>query len=254
MTDLLTDRAIDVIRKRRNAPFYLNLNYTSPHWPWEGPQDEAVSRTLPRGRDNWASGGSLKVYGEIMKNLDSNVGRLLAALKAAGLEKNTLVIFNSDNGGERFSYNWPFIGMKLDVHEGGIRVPAIVRWPGVTKPGFVSDQAVITMDWTATFLAAAGTRPDEKYPLDGQDMTATLAGKRAAFDRAFYWRTARQGALRSGKWKYIREGQDEWLHDLSVDEREQADFKTAESTVFDMMRKQYNAWESTVLAYPRRPQ
>jgi len=162
LTDLLTNRAIDFVRKRHRKPFYLNLNYTSPHWPWEGTQDERISRSLKGGYDNWVAGGSLEIYGEMMKNLDANIGRLLSALKAAGLEQNTLVIFNSDNGGERFSFNWPFVGMKFDLHEGGIRVPAIVKWPGVTKAGTSTDQVAITMDWTATLLSAAGTKPDQK--------------------------------------------------------------------------------------------
>jgi len=152
LTDLLTDRASDFVRKRHTKPFYLNLNYTSPHWPWEGTQDERISRSLKGGYDNWVAGGSLEIYGEMMKNLDANIGRLLSALKAAGLEQNTLVIFNSDNGGERFSFNWPFVGMKFDLHEGGIRVPAIVKWPGVTKAGTSTDQVAITMDWFATCL------------------------------------------------------------------------------------------------------
>jgi arylsulfatase A-like enzyme len=252
LTDLFTDRAIDFIRRPRKEPFYLNLNYNSPHWPWEGPLDERISRTLKGGYDNWVSGGSLKIYGEMMKNLDSNVGKVLAALNASRLDRNTIVIFHSDNGGERFSYNWPFSGMKFDLHEGGVRVPAIVRWPGVVRPGSTNAQPVITMDWTATLLSAAGTQPDSKYPLDGQDMRETLAGRRAPFDRTFYWRTARQGAVRSGKWKYIKDDDAESLYDLSVDEREQADFKESDPEILDQIRRQFSVWESTVLKYPPR--
>jgi len=250
MTDLLTDRAIDFIKKPHKNPFYLNLNYTSPHWPWEGTQDERISRSLKGGYDNWTAGGSLKIYGEMMKNLDANVGKVLAILKASGLERNTLVIFNSDNGGERFSYNWPFVGMKFDLHEGGIRVPAIVKWPGVTKAGTTTDQPAITMDWSATLISAAGARPDPKYPLDGVDMTPRLKGNARKFDRTFYWRTRRQGAMLSGKWKYIRQEKAEELHDLSVDEREQADFKESEAFVLERLRKEFAAWEATVLPYP----
>jgi arylsulfatase A-like enzyme len=254
MTDLLTDRAIDFVKKRHKNPFYLNLNYTAPHWPWEGPQDERMSRSLKAGHDSWAAGGSLKIYAEMMKNLDSNIGRLLTALKARRLEKNTVVIFNSDNGGERFSYNWPFSGMKLDLHEGGVRVPAIFKWPGIVKPGSISHQPVITMDWTATLLAIAGTRPDPKYPLDGEDMTATLAGRRPVYSRTFYWRTLRQGAMRSGDWKYIKEGKNDWLHDLSADDREQLDFKESNPAELRMMRRLFTDWEGTMLKYPPRPQ
>lgn len=178
ITDLFTERAIEYIRRPHKKPFYLSLHYTSPHWPWEGPKDIAVSKAMKYGPAGFRAGGSLKVYAEMMKSLDAGIGRVLAALRAAGLERNTLVIFTSDNGGERFSYNWPFRGEKMQVFEGGIRVPAIARWPGVTRAGAVSHQPVITMDWTATMMAAAGARPHTDFPLDGEDLTAVLAGRR----------------------------------------------------------------------------
>ena len=140
ITDLLTNRAVDYIRRPHKNPFYLSLHYTAPHWPWEGPKDEAFSKKLGLGPEAFRSGGSLKVYAEMMKSLDDGVGKVLDALKKAGLDRNTLVIFTSDNGGERFSYNWPFSGQKMNVREGGIRVPGIVRWPGVTTAGSSSDQ------------------------------------------------------------------------------------------------------------------
>ena len=250
VTDLLTDQAIQYLRRQRKNPFYLSLHYTSPHWPWEGPGDEAVSKTLGKGYDGFTAGGSLKVYASMMKSLDDSVGRVLAALKASGLEKNTLVVFTSDNGGERFSYNWPFSGQKFDVREGGVRVPTIVRWPAVTRPGTVSDQPVITMDLTATLVAAAG-RPTEEYRLDGDDLTDVLKGRKSIYERIFYWRTYRQGAMRHGKWKYIREGKDEFLFDLSIDEREQADFKASQPQTLERLRTSFHKWESEMQRYPR---
>lgn len=251
MTDLLTDRAVDYINRPHKKPFYLSLHYTAPHWPWEGPKDIAFSNSMKYGPVGFRAGGSIKIYAEMMKSMDFGIGRVLNALKVSGgLEKNTLVIFTSDNGGERFSYNWPFSGQKMDLREGGVRVPGIVRWPGVTTAGKVSDQPVITMDWTATMIAAAGGKPDPKYPLDGEDITTALTGKRALFDRTFFWRTYRQGAMRSGNWKYIREGKKEALFDLSVDEREQADFKAAEPSVLQRLRAEFDRWESGVQAYP----
>ncbi len=250
LTALLTDRAIEYIKRPRKKPFYLSLHYTSPHWPWQGPNDIGTGGTLKSGPVGFSAGGSSKKYGEMIKNLDDSVGKVMAALKGAGLDKNTFVIFTSDNGGERFSYNWPFSGQKFDVREGGIRVPAIVRWPGVVKSGTVSDQPVITMDWTATMIAAAGKKPDPKYPLDGRDLTAMLKGIQPVFDRTFFWRTKRQGAMRSGKWKYVREGKNEFLHDLSVDEREQADFSMTETDRLAEMRAEFDKWESGMMKYP----
>ena len=250
MTDLLTDRAVEYIQRPHKRPFYLSLHYTAPHWPWEGPKDIEFSRSMKYGPAGFRAGGSIKVYAEMMKSLDAGIGRVLQALKAAGLEKNTLVIFTSDNGGERFSYNWPFSGQKMELREGGIRVPAIVRWPGVTRPGSVSDQPLITMDWTATMIAAAGGRPEARYPLDGMDLTGILAGKQGIQERKFFWRTKRQGAMRSGKWKYLREGTNEFLYDLSIDEREQADFKSAQPSVLGQLRDEFEIWQKAMSAYP----
>ena len=250
MTDLLTDRAVEYIQRPHKRPFYLSLHYTAPHWPWEGPKDIEFSRSMKYGPAGFRAGGSIKVYAEMMKSLDAGIGRVLQALKGAGLEKKTLVIFTSDNGGERFSYNWPFSGQKMELREGGIRVPAIVRWPGVTRPGSVSDQPLITMDWTATMIAAAGGRPEARYPLDGMDLTGILAGKQGIQERKFFWRTKRQGAMRSGKWKYLREGTNEFLYDLSIDEREQADFKSAQPSVLGQLRDEFEIWQKAMSAYP----
>ena len=250
MTDLLTQRAVEYIRRPHKRPFYLSLHYTAPHWPWEGPGDKAVSDAMQYGPAGFRAGGSIRTYAEMMKNLDAGIGRVLDALKTSGLERNTLVIFTSDNGGERFSYNWPFRGQKMELYEGGLRVPAIVRWPGVTTAGKVTDQAIITMDWTATMVAVAGNKPDTAYPLDGEDLTNVLGGKKPVFDRTFFWRTYRQGAMLSGKWKYLREGKNEFLFDLSVDEREQADFKSAQPATLERLRNEFGKWESTVVPYP----
>ena len=250
MTDLLTERAITYLKRKHEKPFYLSLHYTSPHWPWEGPKDKAFSESIAYSREGFRAGGSIKVYAEMMKSLDAAVGRVLNALRSSGLERNTLVVFTSDNGGERFSYHWPFSGQKMDLREGGVRVPAIVRWLGVTRAGAVSDQPVITMDWTATMIAAAGGKPDPNYQLDGEDITSVLAGQREPSDRKFFWRTKRQGAVRSGKRKYLREGKNEWLFDLSADEREQADFKDSEQPTLARLRREFDLWESTMQKYP----
>ena len=134
MTDMLTERAVQYISKRKRTgrqgsgrsakPFYLSLHYTAPHWPWEAASDRAPDPEL-RGPAAFRSGGSLKTYASMMKSLDDGIGQVLKALAQAGLERDTLVIFTSDNGGERFSYHWPFMGQKSSLLEGGIRVPAI---------------------------------------------------------------------------------------------------------------------------------
>jgi arylsulfatase A-like enzyme len=249
MTDLLTERAVEYLRRpHRDAPFFLSLNYTAPHWPWEGPRDESFSRTLGRGYAGFTAGGSLKVYAEMMRSLDEGVGRVLRALEEAGHARRTLVVFTSDNGGERFSYNWPFSGQKFDLHEGGIRVPAFVRWPGVVPRGRTTEQVAVTMDWTATILAAAGARPHPDYPLDGVDLLPFLRGGLAAFERTLFWRNDVQGAVRAGRWKYLKDGpRGERLFDLETDEREQADSRGSHAEIFERLKAEYQKWESQML-------
>ena len=195
-------------------------------------------------------GGSLDAYAKMMRSLDAGIGRVLAALKSARLESDTLVIFTSDNGGERYSYQWPFSFQKLYLNEGGIRVPAIVRWPGVVAPNGVTDQAAITMDWTATILAAAGAAPDPNYPLDGESLLATLRGERDPYERALFWRTRTREGARIGNWKYVKDGDAEHLYDLGVDLGEKNELKTIQADVFARVKGRYDAWAAQML--PRR--
>jgi arylsulfatase A-like enzyme len=250
-TDLITERAVDFLKRRRDAPFFLSLNYTAPHWPWEGPKDEAVSRALPKGLAGFTSGGSLKVYAEMMKSLDEGVGRVLRALNDTGHARTTLVIFTSDNGGERFSYNWPFTGKKFDLYEGGIRVPAFARWPGRIPAGRTTEQVAVTMDWTATILAAAGARSHPDYPFDGEDLLPFMRGEREAFERSLFWRNGVQAAARRGRWKYLKvDDKTERLFDLLTDEREQADSRAARPEIFERLRAEYSKWDAQVLKRP----
>jgi arylsulfatase A-like enzyme len=182
-----------------------------------------------------------------MRSLDEGVGRLMKALKARGLDRNTLVIFTSDNGGERFSYEWPFSGDKGDLLEGGIRVPAIVRWPGVVPANRVTHQMAISMDLTATILAAAETEPAAGYPLDGINLLPIITGASPPLDRTFFWRIYDQDAVRSGKWKYFRDGDRRRLFDLSVDQREQADFSLKNPDMFKRLAAEFEKWNQQML-------
>jgi arylsulfatase A-like enzyme len=146
MTNLLGDRAVETIAEyaASRQPFFLNLHFTAPHWPWEGPDDEAESKRIRNimHRD----GGTQKTYGRMVQSLDANIGRVLETLDFHGLTGNTIVIFTSDNGGERFYKTWPFTGMKQELLEGGLRIPAIARWPGHIASAAVSEQPMIAMD------------------------------------------------------------------------------------------------------------
>jgi arylsulfatase A-like enzyme len=185
LTNLLADRAASTVEEfaRTRTPFLVSLHFNAPHWPWEGPEDEAVSRevTRPGGSGLFhLDGGSLATYAQMVLAMDEAIGRVLTALQRAGVADNTIVIFTSDNGGERFSDTWPFSGKKTELLEGGIRIPAIVRWPGVVRGGATSQQTIMSMDWAPTLLAAAGAASDPSSPPDGIDTTSTMRSRRCA--------------------------------------------------------------------------
>jgi len=254
LTNLLTERALNYVKKRRSAPFFLSLHYTAPHWPWQAPKGgETVTFTdktiepVTMGR-----GGSLKLYAEMMKSLDEGVGRVMQGMRGAGVDKKTLVIFISDNGGERFSYQWPFSGEKGDLLEGGIRVPAIVRWPGTVPANRVTQQMAITMDWTATMLAAAKTDPAARHSLDGIDLLPVIDGRSPVRERTFFWRIYDQDALREGKWKFFRNGEVRRLFDLSIDQHEQADFSQQHPETLQRLTEEFDKWNAQMLPRLRR--
>jgi len=189
----------------------------------------------------------------MVQSLDANIGRVLQALDASGLASNTIVVFTSDNGGERFSDTWPFSGMKDELLEGGLRIPSIVRWPGHIAAGSTSEQVMATMDWMPTLLAAAGTSPDVAYPPDGEDLGPILTGRATPRPRKLYWRhyAGSQRAIRDGNWKYLRINGNEFLFDVIADPRERANLKDRERDVFDRLKRDWEAWNETML--PERP-
>jgi arylsulfatase A-like enzyme len=250
LTDMLSDRAVAYVTRPHTKPFYLSLHYTAPHSPWEGPEDAAIGHA-EHGDGPMLEGGSLQIYASMMKSMDAGIGRVLAAISRAGLASNTLVIFTSDNGGERYSFNWPFSFQKGFLWEGGIRVPAIVRWPGVIPAGRSTDQPAITMDWTATILGASDTPSDPAYPLDGENLLPVCTGTRAPYDRTLFWRSRNRDAARHGRWKYLRDSNTERLIDLSVDPGEKTDLRLKHAGIFADIKNRYSAWDAGVL--PRRP-
>jgi arylsulfatase A-like enzyme len=252
LTDLFTERALQFIRRKRTRPFYLSMHYNAPHWPWQGPGDKDAALS-ENGRAQADRPGSAEVFGEMMKSMDAGIGRLLDALRTSGLERNTLVIFTSDNGGERYSRNWPFSFRKGSLWEGGIRVPAIVRWPGIVPARKTTDQAAVSLDWTATILKTTGTNPNPDYPLEGEDVMAVCTGQRAAFERTLYWRNNQHQAMRSGSSKYLKEGNNEHLFDVTKDPGEQTDLKDAQPAVFERLKTAYQKWNSQMLPLPPPP-
>jgi arylsulfatase A-like enzyme len=250
LTDLISARAADFIRRQGKAPFLLSLHYTAPHWPWETREDEAEARRI--SSIVHTDGGSLTTYLTMIRQMDEGIGRVLEALAAIGAERDTLIVFTSDNGGERFSDNWPLVGKKMDLLEGGIRVPYIARWPAGIEPGGVTRQHAMTMDWVPTFLEAAGVSPHADYPLDGLSLMRVLREPQNSIERKLYWRMKfrEQRALRAGDWKYLAIESDEFLFNLAKDARERANYRRREPDRFAELKREYEAWHATMPPIP----
>ncbi|MBI5690147.1 MAG: sulfatase-like hydrolase/transferase [Verrucomicrobia bacterium] len=253
LTTLLGDRAVRAIGDfaRRQEPFLLSLHFSAPHWPWEGPDDEAEAKRLQAAGSKLghADGGSTRTYVAMIEAMDREIGRVLGALDQYGLTSNTLVVFTSDNGGERFSYNWPFTGVKTELLEGGLRVPAIVSWPARIPKGRTSDQVMISMDWLPTLLAAAGTAPDPAYPSDGLNLLPHLTSDAAPVSRRLFWRykANAQQAVRDGDDKYLKIGENSFLFGLADDPMERANLKSRRPERFRDLAQAWYDWHQTML-------
>ena len=256
LTDLITDRALDYVGRsapaaKSGTPFFLSLHYTAPHWPWETRDDEALAQEIKTNLFH-LHGGNIETYRRMIHHMDEGIGRLMALLHTEGLAHNTLVVFTSDNGGERFSDNWPLVGGKMDLTEGGIRVPWIAHWPAVIAPGGESAQTCMTMDWSATMLDAAGVASHVDYPLDGRSLMPLLRDAAVHDEPAHFWRMNHRGqrAMRQGKWKYLRVDGNDYLFDLSHDERERANHGPVEPARLAAMRAAWESWNASMPAIP----
>ena len=256
LTDLITERSVDWLQRmapgaRGGTPFFLSVHYTAPHWPWETRGDAALAEEL---KDNLfhLHGGNIHTYRRMIHHMDEGIGQLVEALRAEGLLDNTLIVFTSDNGGERFSDNWPLVGGKMDLTEGGIRVPWIAHWPARIAAGGVSPQACMTMDWSATMLDAAGVAAHPDYPLDGVSLLPVLGDVAQRFARPLFWRMNHRGqrAHRDGDWKYLRVDGHDYLFNLSQDERERANLAARECERLAALRDAWEAWNAGMPAIP----
>lgn len=248
-TDLVADRAVRFLRGHRGGPFFLWVAFNAPHAPYQNPDDPSDLRA-PK---EWLK-GERSDYVAMVERMDRGVGRILEEIDALGLRENTIVVFTNDNGGEVLGRNAPLKGGKGDLYEGGIRVPALVRWPGRVPPGARCDQVAVTQDFTATFLALAGVSPRDGRALDGIDLTAYLEGEREPVERTLVWRVPRedrdQRAVLRGRVKYIRiQGAlaggsvREFLFDVEADASERRDLSRDRPDDLEDMRRILEGWE-----------
>ena len=233
-TDLIRDEAVRIIREwgGDEQPFFLYVAFSVPHYPLQEPEEwiEPYRETIQNE--------SRRLYAASMTHMDAAIGDILAALKEKGIERETLVIFLSDNGGQkqwfptteyggkhgpndRLGDNRPLRGWKGDLYEGGIRVPAAVAWPGRLAPRKVSE-TMIVYDLLPTIAALADIRLKPEWKYEGIDVWPALSGRGRLPQRFLYWRSKRQLAIRRDEWKLVhngptpQEGEDE-LYDVILD-------------------------------------
>jgi arylsulfatase A-like enzyme len=253
LTDVLTRRSVQFIDQNAGRPFFLEVAYNAAHWPYQSPhhQPDAFprNRALFQGPED-VTKPTRKDYAEILERADQGVGQILATLDRHGLTRNTFVIFTNDNGGEWLSRNAPLFHRKGTLWEGGIRVPAIFRWPGHVPSGKTTAQVGMTMDLTATVLTATSTPIPNGARLEGINLLPLVQGSARPTERTLFWRvstpTRQQRAVRSGDWKLLVDGGMLLLFDLSKDIGERKDLAMSRSDLVAQLRDQILRWEKDV--------
>jgi arylsulfatase A-like enzyme len=250
MTDLVTERAVSFIERHAGSPFFIDVAYNAPHWPYQPPDMPTVARDNAAHLQPHTDETSTRAdYAAMVERVDQGVGDILAALDRLGLSGNTIVIFTNDNGGEWLSDNGPLFHRKTTVWEGGIRVPALIRWPGRIQPGRVSDQVGMTMDLTASILAATGTPVPDGAALEGIDLFPILEGDAPEVERTLFWRTAGAGgqlAVRSGDWKLVVDRAATFVFNLRADPGERNDLANQRQDVANRLRTLVTQWQNDV--------
>jgi arylsulfatase A len=256
MTDLITERSVRFIEQNAGRPFFIDVSYNAAHWPYQRPDEPTTARDHGRHLGPLDEPTSTRAdYVAMLERADQGVGRILAALDRSGLRRNTIVIFTNDNGGEWLSRNAPLFHHKGSVWEGGIRVPAIIRWPGRIPAGRVSGQVGITMDLTVSILAATGTSVPAEARLEGINLLPVLEGRAPKIERTLFWRVTgarTQQAVRSGEWKLLLDGGRAMLFNLRADVGERDNLIGQRSDVARRLRPLLAAWQEDVDAEAKR--
>jgi len=258
LTDRLTSEAIRILQNERGKPFFMHLAFHTVHTPIEGkPAD--VDRYRQEIREGMRHRNPH--YAAMVHSLDENVGRVLDALDDLGVADHTVVILTSDNGGYvnefdgmQVTDNSPLRSGKGSLYEGGIRVPAIVRWPGVTQSGAETDVPISSIDYYRTILSVAGLTGDREHnrTVDGIDLTPVLRDPGHTPDRAalyfhyphYYATTTPVSALRVGHWKLLRYYEDSRteLYDLAEDLGERRNLASEEPEITTALTERLEAW------------
>ena len=236
MTDYLSEQAVSAIEANRNRPFFLYLAFSAPHTPFQAKQSDYAA--LPAIKDR-----RTRVYGAMVRALDRGVGEVVGALKAQGLDANTLVIFTSDNGGAWYAglpdINKPYRGWKGTFFEGGIRVPLFMQWPRKIPAGERIETPADGMDVFPTAAAAAEVALPRDRRIDGLNLLPFATGQAPLPQpRILFWRSGGYEAVRDGNWK-LQVSQHPsriWLFDLANDPTERRDLSRSRPDVVKRLR------------------
>jgi len=261
LTDRLTDEAVKFVLESRGRPFFLYFPHYGVHTPLQA-KERMVTRyeQVPEDRRQ-----GTPVYAAMVESIDRSVGRVLATLRDLSLERNTLVIFTSDNGGfYRATSNAPLRANKGAYYEGGIRVPLIVKWPGVTRPGAVIDEPVTSSDLYPTCLAAAGQPLRPHQHRDGVNLQPLLQGRDSLGRAAIFWHyphynrhpsSVPSSVIRRGRWKLIETFDPDGveLYDLEEDLGETDNLAAKRPDLTSELRRELQAWRREVGAEMMQP-
>jgi len=205
LTDALADRAVDFIKRQKSRPFFLYLAFNAVHTPMQA-TDKYLARFAHIADER------RRTYAAMLSAMDDGIGKTLVALRAEGLEENTLIFFFNDNGGPTMlgttingSSNAPLRGSKRQTWEGGIRVAFVIRWKSHLAEGKVDGRPIIQLDVLPTALAAAGVQPQSRWRFDGVNLLPFLTGEKSGRPhKTLYWRLGEHMAIRKGDWKLVK--------------------------------------------------
>ncbi len=249
VTDLITDHSIDFIRENRDQPFFLYVPHEAPHVPFQGRSDSAYRYP---GREFSYLGpveDQEAAYREMVEVMDEGIGRIMQTLNDLQLDKKTFVIFCSDNG-SRFGSNGPLRGAKGSLWEGGHRVPAIARYPGIIEAGAESSAIILSMDLAPTLLAVAGI--EQSHDFDGVDFSAHMYEREPLESRPVFWRYREQATVRKGSWKYLKMEGEEYLFNLEEDLTEENNRVDQHPEITGEMKTLLEKWQSEMNRYQQK--
>jgi arylsulfatase A-like enzyme len=250
-TDLFTERSVKFIEQNAGQPFFLEVAFNAAHWPFQVPDHPSVAPDNARFVQPQEDPTSTrKDYVAILERADQGVGKILATLDRLGLARNTLVIYTQDNGGEWLSRNAPLFHRKSTVWEGGIRVPAIFRWPDRIPAGKTSSQVGIIMDLTATILGVTNSQVPAEARLEGINLLPLLQNGAQRTERTLFWRITgaarRQRAVRQGDWKLLLDSGNPMLYNLANDIGERNDLANQRPDIVKKLFPLIVQWEADV--------